>query len=62
MDQNSINDQLIQDMRDCADLLRKYASDESLMMNKTASANPSAGVNTQKSEYMQGFMHGFGLE
>jgi hypothetical protein len=57
-----INDseQLILEMRECASLLQKFASDESLAVEKTASA--SAPVSTSRSEYMDGLMQGMGLE
>lgn len=57
-----INDseKLILEMRECASLLQKFASDESLAVEKTASA--SAPVSTSRSEYMDGLMQGMGLE
>lgn len=54
------SEKLIADMRECASLLQKFASDESLTMDKTASI--SAPVATGRSEYMNGLMQGLGFE
>lgn len=60
MDNITDREQLIADMRECASLLQKFASDESLALDKTASI--SAPVATSRSEYMNGLMQGLGFE
>lgn len=51
---------LISEMRKCASILTEMAADESLLLNKTASA--SAPVATSRSEWTAGFMSGLGLD
>ena len=55
------NQELITAMRDCASLLTKLANNESLAMEKTASADvhPASSART---DYMMGVMEGLGLE
>lgn len=54
------NEQLVQDMRDCASLLRHFAEEESMCLNKTASITSQA--SSSRSEYMDGLMSGLALE
>lgn len=55
------NQELITAMRDCASLLTKLANNESLAMEKTASADvhPASSART---DYMMGVMEGLGIE
>lgn len=54
------NEELISELKECASLLTKIASDESLAVEKTASVTASA--SSSRAEYMTGLMHGLGLE
>jgi hypothetical protein len=54
------NEQLVQDMRDCASLLRQFATEESYSLDKVASA--TAPASTARAEYMDGLLAGFALE
>lgn len=55
------NEQLVQDMRDCASLLRQFAT-EDLTTEFPKTASVSAPASTARSEYMDGLMAGFALE
>lgn len=54
------NEQLVQDMRECASLLRQFATEESFELNKTASV--TAPASSARLEYMDGLMAGLALE
>lgn len=54
------NEQLVSEMRECASLLRQFASEQSMALDKTASV--TAPASTSRSEYMDGLMAGLALE
>ena len=56
----TMDEQLIQEMRETAEILEKCANDESLLLDKTASI--SALASSSRSEYMDGVIAGLGLE